>query len=174
MEHQSTMYVVRQRWQGFKDNDRNFVAAFFHMCTVALVCTSLAALGWFRLRGAPCSPHLAVYQFFSYGHFSMDSNPSIPEIVSSKAVTSPLISQYHSSTGGFLNQLEKSICLFKFIHSFELCHSRSCWLNESGDTPLLPDSIERPSWIYAGYLGCFKANVADCETSFTSKHPCWY
>jgi hypothetical protein len=108
MDHQSqsTMYVVRQRWQGFKDNDRNFVAAFFHMCTVALVCTSLAALGWFRLRGAPCSPHLAVYQFFSYGHFSMDSNPSIPEIVSSKAVISPLISQYHSSTGG-------SVTLFK-------------------------------------------------------------
>jgi hypothetical protein len=101
-QSQSTMYVVRQRWQGFKDNDRNFVAAFFHMCTVALVCTSLAALGWFRLRGAPCSPHLAVYQFFSYGHFSMDSNPSIPEIVSSKAVISPLISQYHSSTGGLL------------------------------------------------------------------------
>jgi len=99
MDH-STIYLVRQRWQGIKDNDRNFVAAFFHMCTVALVCTSLAALGWFRLRGAPCSPHLAVYQFFSYGHFSMDSNPSIPEIVSSKAVSSPLISQYHSSTGG--------------------------------------------------------------------------
>ncbi|XP_065336741.1 transmembrane protein 127-like [Cloeon dipterum] len=102
MEHQqastSPLYIVRQQWQMLKDKERNLVAAFFHMCSCALVCTSLAALGWFRLRGAPCTPHLAPYQFFSYGHFSMDANPSIPEIVSSKAVSRPLISQYHSSS----------------------------------------------------------------------------
>ncbi|XP_049952780.1 transmembrane protein 127-like [Schistocerca serialis cubense] len=55
----------RQRWSLPKDQERNFVAAFFHMATIALTCTSLAQLGWFRIRGSICSPHLAVYQFFS-------------------------------------------------------------------------------------------------------------
>ncbi|KAF4517029.1 hypothetical protein B566_EDAN013223 [Ephemera danica] len=98
MDH-SHVYLVRQRWQGIKDQDRNFIAAFFHMCTVALVCTSLAALGWFRLRGAPCSPHLAVYQFFTFGHFTMENNPSIPKIITSETISSPYISQYHSPNG---------------------------------------------------------------------------
>jgi hypothetical protein len=99
MEHPN-LYYVRSRWQGLKDQERNFVAAFFHMCTVALVCTSLAALGWFRLRGAPCTPHLAVYQFFSVGKYTMDNNPSIPKVISSESVSSPFISQYHSPSGG--------------------------------------------------------------------------
>lgn len=66
-------YFPRQRWNIPKEQDRNFIAAFFHMATIALTCTSLAQLGWFRLRGGLCVPHLAVYQFFSYGYFDTNS-----------------------------------------------------------------------------------------------------
>ncbi|KAK7867289.1 hypothetical protein R5R35_002116 [Gryllus longicercus] len=69
----SPSYFPRQRWNVPKEQERNFLAAFFHMATIALTCTSLAQLGWFRLRGGHCAPHLAVYQFFSYGYF--DTNP---------------------------------------------------------------------------------------------------
>ncbi|XP_067003438.1 transmembrane protein 127 [Anabrus simplex] len=78
-------YFPRQRWTVPKEQDRNFVAAFFHMATIALTCTSLAQLGWFRLRGGLCVPHLAVYQFFSYGYFdttSMQNDISGNEVVS--------------------------------------------------------------------------------------------
>nr|CAD7588924.1 unnamed protein product [Timema genevievae] len=77
VDHSATMYATayypRHRWHLPKEHDRNFVAAFFHMATIALTCTSLAQLGWFHIRGGQCSPHLAVYQFFNLGY--MDSDP---------------------------------------------------------------------------------------------------
>nr|CAD7261461.1 unnamed protein product [Timema shepardi] len=69
----ATAYYPRHRWHLPKEHDRNFVAAFFHMATIALTCTSLAQLGWFHIRGGQCSPHLAVYQFFNLGY--MDNDP---------------------------------------------------------------------------------------------------
>ncbi|XP_071448521.1 transmembrane protein 127-like [Hetaerina americana] len=92
-------YYPRQRWHILKDQDRNFAAAFFHMATIALTCTSLAQLGWFRLTGGKCVPHLAVYQFFSFGYFDTSTTQSDLSFRSSEVSSSPITVQYHSPSG---------------------------------------------------------------------------
>ena len=95
-------YFPRQRWHFPKDQERNFVAAFFHMATIALTCTSLAQLGWFRLRGSQCEPHLAVYQFFSYGYFDTGTTQTDLQFRAREVVSSPVPVQYHSPSGSKL------------------------------------------------------------------------
>ncbi|KAJ9594352.1 hypothetical protein L9F63_014228 [Diploptera punctata] len=92
-------YFPRQRWHLPKDQERNFVAAFFHMATIALICTSLAQLGWFRLRGDQCAPHLAVYQFFSFGYFEPGARQTDLQFRAREVVSSPVPVPYHSSSG---------------------------------------------------------------------------
>lgn len=95
----SPEYYPRQRWNLPKDTERNFVAAFFHMATIALTCTSLAQLGWFRLRGGQCAPHLAVYQFFSLGYFNKITRPADTTALGVKSETPPMVIQYYSPNG---------------------------------------------------------------------------
>jgi hypothetical protein len=92
-------YFPRQRWHVPKEQERNFVAAFFHMATIALTCTSLAQLGWFRLEGGQCTPHLAVYQFFSFGYFDTGTTQTDLQFRAREVVSSPVPSEYHSASG---------------------------------------------------------------------------
>ncbi|KAG8234789.1 hypothetical protein J437_LFUL006621 [Ladona fulva] len=92
-------YYPRQRWHILKDQERNFAAAFFHMATIALSCTSLAQLGWFRLSGGKCVPHLAVYQFFTFGYFDTSTTQSDVSFGSGDVILLPVTVQYHSSSG---------------------------------------------------------------------------
>lgn len=95
-------YFPRQRWHAPKEQERNFVAAFFHMATIALTCTSLAQLGWFRLKGGQCTPHLAVYQFFSFGYFDAGGRQTDLQFRAREVVSSPIPIQYHSPSGSEL------------------------------------------------------------------------
>lgn len=95
-------YFPRQRWHVPKEQERNFVAAFFHMATIALTCTSLAQLGWFRLKGGQCTPHLAVYQFFSFGYFDTGATQTDMQFRAREVVSSPIPIQYHSPSGSKL------------------------------------------------------------------------
>jgi hypothetical protein len=92
-------YFPRQRWHVPKEQERNFVAAFFHMATIALTCTSLAQLGWFRLKGGHCAPHLAVYQFFSFGYFDNDARQTDLQFRAREVAKSSIPIQYHSPSG---------------------------------------------------------------------------
>ncbi|PNF23554.1 hypothetical protein B7P43_G05608, partial [Cryptotermes secundus] len=92
-------HFPRQRWHVPKEQERNFVAAFFHMATIALTCTSLAQLGWFRLKGGHCAPHLAVYQFFSFGYFDTGTRQTDLQFHAREVSSSPLPIQYHSPSG---------------------------------------------------------------------------
>lgn len=92
-------FFPRQRWHLPKEQERNFVAAFFHMATIALTCTSLAQLGWFRLRGGQCTPHLAVYQFFSFGYFDTVDRQTDLQFRAREVVSSPIPIQYHLPSG---------------------------------------------------------------------------
>lgn len=92
-------YFPRQRWHAPKEQERNFVAAFFHMATIALTCTSLAQLGWFRLKSGQCTPHLAVYQFFSLGYFDTGARQTDLQFRAREVVSSPIPIQYHSPSG---------------------------------------------------------------------------
>jgi hypothetical protein len=95
----SPAYFPHQRWHVPKEQERNFVAAFFHMATIALTCTSLAQLGWFRLKGGHCAPHLAVYQFFSFGYFDSGARQADLQFRAREVVKSPVPIQYHSPSG---------------------------------------------------------------------------
>uniref|UniRef100_A0A1B6GPG2 Transmembrane protein 127 transmembrane region domain-containing protein n=1 Tax=Cuerna arida TaxID=1464854 RepID=A0A1B6GPG2_9HEMI len=75
----------RRRWTYPKDEDRNFVAAFFHLITIVLICTSLVQLKWFRLWGGHCVAHLSTNQFFGFGEFYATTQ-----------------SQYHLRNGGLI------------------------------------------------------------------------
>lgn len=88
-------YLPRPRYEIQKDPERNFVAAFFHMTTIALTCTSLAQLGWFRIHSDQCVPHLAVYQFFGYGYYDVTSDTSTLHFY----IPTPSTMQYYSSSG---------------------------------------------------------------------------
>ncbi|KDR18783.1 transmembrane protein 127-like [Zootermopsis nevadensis] len=92
-------YYPRQRWHVPKEQERNFVAAFFHMATIALTCTSLAQLGWFHLKGGQCTTHLAVYQFFSFGYFDTGARQTDLQFRAREVVSSPMSIQYHSPSG---------------------------------------------------------------------------
>ncbi|XP_063221324.1 transmembrane protein 127-like [Bacillus rossius redtenbacheri] len=92
----SASYFPRQRWHVPKEHERNFVAAFFHMATIALTCTSLAQLGWFHVRGAHCSPHLAVYQFFD---LRLYDDPVPDDVEGNDVAASPVSVQFLPSSG---------------------------------------------------------------------------
>lgn len=85
----------RHRWRVPKEQERNFIAAFFHMATIALTCTSLAQLGWFRIRGSLCAPHLAVYQFFNYGYFDSSDSATEQESQIADLPPSSVTAQYY-------------------------------------------------------------------------------
>jgi len=76
----------RQRWTYPKDEDKNLVAAFFHLLTILLICTSLVQLNWFRVWGGHCSPHLGTNQFFGFGEFYATTH-----------------NQYHVKNGGIIS-----------------------------------------------------------------------
>ncbi|XP_054259096.1 uncharacterized protein LOC128983714 [Macrosteles quadrilineatus] len=76
---------TRQRWGYPKDEDKNLVAAFFHLFTILLICTSLIHLNWFRIWGGHCTPYLATNQFFEFGEFYATTH-----------------NQYHLRSGGII------------------------------------------------------------------------
>lgn len=93
----SPTYFPRQRWVYPKDHERNFVAAFFHMITITLICISAGKLGWFRVWGGHCISHLAMYQFFSFGYFDRITTQEEIHLPGGEIITSPVTIQYHSS-----------------------------------------------------------------------------
>lgn len=73
-------YFPRQRWAYPKENERNFVASFFHMISIALLSLSLIRMVWFRIYGSSeCSPYIMLNEFFSFGYVgsSADSHSQI-------------------------------------------------------------------------------------------------
>lgn len=66
----------RRRWAYPRDNERNYVAAFFHAISAFLTTLSLIHLNWFRIFGNLCSPHLALYQFMRLGYFESNIHDS--------------------------------------------------------------------------------------------------
>lgn len=87
----------RQRWAYPKDEDRNFVAAFFHLLTIILICTSVVQLNWFRIWGGHCTPYLSTNQFFGFGKFYA-TTPSQYHLKSGGLITSPSAYTIHYNT----------------------------------------------------------------------------
>ena len=84
-------------------NNRNYGAAFFHMMTIALLCTSLVQPSWLTLnitkrssvsqKSESCPRHLTLYQFLDNGYFETAN------VISNGSTNSPVKLFYHSSSG---------------------------------------------------------------------------
>lgn len=98
MYNPTTCYS-RQRWTYPKDDDRNVVAAFFHLFTIILICTSLLYLNWFYILGSHCVSHLSTNQFFGFGGFYATTQNQF-HLRNGGLITSPTgyIIHYNTST----------------------------------------------------------------------------
>lgn len=68
-EEENNEELPRRRWAYPRDNERNYVAAFFHAVSAVLTIISLVHLTWFRIFSDLCSPHIGLYQFMKLGYF---------------------------------------------------------------------------------------------------------
>jgi hypothetical protein len=65
-----------------RHNKCDLVSLLLLMLVLALVCSSLAQVGWFRQTSTPlCSVHFAPYQFFDFGYFERELTPWGQEVL---------------------------------------------------------------------------------------------
>ncbi|XP_014294195.1 transmembrane protein 127 [Halyomorpha halys] len=91
----------RRRWAYPRDNERNYVAACFHLISAFLTILSLIHLNWFRIFGNLCNPHLAVYQFLRlgyFGYFESNAHENTVKLSDGRFVTSSVTIGFHTGT----------------------------------------------------------------------------
>lgn len=91
--------LPRRRWAYPRDNERNYVAAFFHAVSAVLTTISLVDLTWFRTFGDLCSPYFCLYQFMRLGYFETSTQDGTMKLTNGEIITSPQSSitiEYHS------------------------------------------------------------------------------
>ncbi|XP_014241090.1 transmembrane protein 127-like [Cimex lectularius] len=90
----------RYRWAYPHDNERNHVAAIFHLFSVILTSTALFKMNWFKIWGSSCTHTLSLYQFMRLGYFEtahsqpFAKNGDVTQIV-------PVYLQYHTGNEVF-------------------------------------------------------------------------
>ncbi|KAK9508859.1 hypothetical protein O3M35_006318 [Rhynocoris fuscipes] len=77
------------------NQERNNVAALFHLLSIVCTSSALFKMTWFRIWGNQCTSQLALYQFMKLGYFENSGQPNALKLPGGEVITASII-EYHT------------------------------------------------------------------------------